>query len=137
MLIDFINYFNKILSLPNDHVSFYQPSSSKMAGTINPRKLIKAQHKIAASKYGCKLIDGQVDKVTRLRDHYENNATEMFILDVMKYSDAKQLSSDQQSKNGIQIRAKRIILANGVYTNIIPLLKVYSKSFELKVKSHF
>ena len=124
--------------LPDDHFSFHQPPSSKMAGVINPRKLIKAQHTIASSKYGCELIDGQVDKITRIKanDDDKSNSTSIFVLDVTKYSDPTTPSLKGISDNITQIRTKRVILATGVYTNITPLLQVSDQHFKTRRKKN-
>ena len=50
----------------HEYLAYHQPPSLRLAGVINPRRLIKAQHTIAGSKFGCHLMDGQVEKVTRL-----------------------------------------------------------------------
>ena len=117
--------------LPNDHFSFHQPPSTKMAGVINPRKLIKAQHTIASSKYGCELIDGQVDKITRIKDNTDdkNDSLSIFVLDVTKYAESVPPPKKDISDQNTQIRTKRIILATGVYTNIKPLLQVSNQHF--------
>ena len=111
--------------LPENHFAYHQSPSTKMAGVVNPRKLIKAQQSIAKTKYGCEFMEGQVDKIARIRQiKKENNGAEFkFVLDVRKYS-ASNSSSTSASVENVQIKAKRIILATGVYTNILPEYQV-------------
>ena len=81
---------------------------------MNPRKLIKAQQSIAKTKYGCDFIEGQVERK-------DNEEEFKFVLDVRRYSDA---NSSSASEEHVQIKTKRIILATGVYTNILPKYQV-------------
>ena len=97
-----------------------------MAGIINPRRLIKAQHEISSSKYGCELMHGQVDKIKRVdvNEKGSNNTNTLFLVDVAKYPTNHSTSSAISTKECVEIYAKRIILANGVYTNILPKFQV-------------
>ena len=106
----------------HEYLAYYQPPSSRLAGVINPRRLIKAQHTIASSKFGCHLMDGQVEKVTRLEIDKEHSITSnsLFQIDIKKYP----ASVVNNHTLHCTVRAKRIILATGVYTNIIPKLQV-------------
>ena len=109
--------------LPNDYFAYHQSPSTKMAGVVNPRKLIKAQQSIASTKYGCEFIEGQVDKITKISQNAkEENCTEpKFTLNVKRYNENDLSSSEQET---FEIRANRIVLANGVYTNILPTYEV-------------
>ena len=106
----------------HEYLAYYQPPSSRLAGVINPRRLIKAQHTIAGSKFGCHLMDGQVEKVTRLEINKEDSITSksLFEIEINKY----QTSNVNNHNLHCTVRAKRVILATGVYTNIIPKLEV-------------
>ena len=48
--------------MPDNYIAYHQPNKS---GYISPRKLVKAQQKIAASKHGCKFINGHVETVEK------------------------------------------------------------------------
>ena len=100
-----------------------------MAGIINPRKLIKAQHEISSSKYSCELINGQVDKIKRVdqNEKSSNDTKNLFLVDVRKYSINHSTSSELSTKEYVQVYARRVILANGVYTNILPVFQVGNK----------
>ena len=106
----------------HDYLAYYQPSSSRLAGVINPRRLIKAQHTIAGFKFGCNLMDGQVEKVTRLGIDKKESTTsnDLFRIEIEMY-EKSQANNDSLH---CTVRAKRVILATGVYTNIIPKLQV-------------
>ena len=106
----------------HEYLAYYQPPSSRLAGVINPRRLIKAQHTIASSKFGCHLMDGQVEKVTRLEINKEDSITSnsLFQIEIKQY----QTSHVNNHTLHCTVRAKRVILATGVYTNIIPKLQV-------------
>ena len=97
-----------------------------MAGVINPRKLIKAQHKISVSKYGCEMIDGQVDKITRIEKNVNDidDMGSLFKLDILRYKTIGPSSTTSGLGQWAQVLAKKVILANGVYTNIIPKYQV-------------
>ena len=113
----------KYHSLPKNHFAYHQSPSTKMAGVVNPRKLIKAQQSIAKTKYGCEFMEGQVDKISKIGqiEKEDNWAESKFVLDVRKYSDS---NSSSASEKHVQINANRIILATGVYTNILPKYQV-------------
>ena len=106
----------------HDYLAYYQPPSSRLAGVINPRRLIKAQHTIAGSKFGCRLMDGQVEKVSRLeistKDSIASNS--LFQIEIKKYETCHVSIQNLYCT----VRAKRVILATGAYTNIIPKLQV-------------
>lgn len=105
-----------------EYLAYYQPPSSRLAGVINPRKLIKAQHTIAGSKFGCRLMDGQVENVTRLEIDKEESITSNNLFKiVIKMYETSHVSNDTMY---CTVRAKRVILATGAYTNIIPKLQV-------------
>ena len=106
----------------HEYLAYHQPPSSRLAGVINPRRLIKAQHTIAGSKFGCHLMDGQVEKVTRLEINKEDSITSnsLFQIEIKQY----QTSHVNIRTLHCTVRAKRVILATGVYTNIIPKLQV-------------
>ena len=106
----------------HDYLAYYQPASSRLAGVINPRRLIKAHHTIAGSKFGCHLMDGQVEKVTRLGIDKKESTTsnDLFRIEIEMY-EKSQTNNDSLH---CTVRAKRVILATGVYTNIIPKLQV-------------
>ena len=109
--------------LPENHFAYHQSPSTKMAGVVNPRKLIKAQQSIAKTKFGCAFIEGQVDKIARITQIEKEviGAEFKFVLDVKRYFDSNSSSAEREH---IKIKANRIILATGVYTNILPKYQV-------------
>ena len=94
-----------------------------MAGVVNPRKLIKAQQSIASTQYGCEFIEGQVDKITKIsQDTKEDDCIgPKFSLNVKRYFEDNLSSKEKET---VEIKTSRIILANGVYTNILPTYEV-------------
>ena len=99
-----------------------------MAGVINPRKLIKAQQKLASSKHGCRLLDGQVERITKMKEdgHNLKFRESYFLVDVSKYVTGSSIEASSTNVS-TQVKTKRVILATGVYTNILPILQVMDK----------
>lgn len=96
-----------------------------MAGVVNPRKLIKAQQSIASTEYGCEFIEGQVDKIIKVNQtaNEENCTGPKFALYIKRYFENNLSSSEKET---FEIRANRIIVANGAYTNILPTYEVHT-----------
>ena len=96
-----------------------------MAGIVNPRMLIKAQQKIAQLKYGCELVDGQVDKVARVDSKCQDidQRKSLFMVDITTYP-LNKIGGDISAGKPMQVLSKKVILAGGVYTNILPVLEV-------------
>lgn len=67
-------------------------------------------------------MDGQVEKVTRLEINKEDSVTpnSLFQMEIKKY----QTCHVNNHTLDCTVRAKRVILATGVYTNMIPKLQV-------------
>ena len=96
-----------------------------MAGIVNPRMLIKAQQKIAQRIYGCELVDGQVDKVARSDSKCKgiDQRQSLFMVDITTYP-MNEIGGNISAEKPMQVLSKKVILAGGVYTNILPVLEV-------------
>ena len=87
-----------------------------MSGHISPRRLVKAQQKIAHLRYGCHFINGRAEDVKK-------HSEEMFIIKTMKYS-TNNADRGTEAAETINIYAKRVIIATGAYANVKPNLQV-------------
>ena len=94
--------------MPENYIAYHQPDK---AGHISPRKLVKAQQKIASLKNGCKFINGCA---THIEKHEE-----LFNIRISKYSD-----SGYGNEEIIIIKARRVIIATGAYANVKPDIQV-------------
>ena len=102
------------MRFPNDYIAYHQPNKS---GHISPRRLVKAQQKIARLRYGCHFINGHAEDVKK-------HAEDMFSINTMKYS-TNNTDRGTEPTTTINIYAKRVIIATGAYANVKPNLKVW------------
>ena len=94
--------------MPGNYIAYHQPDK---AGHISPRKLVKAQQKIASLKNGCKFING-------CANHIEKNE-QLFDIHISKYSDI-----GYGNEEIVIIKARRVIIATGAYANVKPDIQV-------------
>ena len=94
--------------MPENYIAYHQPDK---AGHISPRKLVKAQQKIASLKNGCKFINGCATHIEKQK--------ELFDIHISKYSD-----SGYGNNEIVVIKARRVIIATGAYANVKPDIQV-------------
>ena len=92
--------------MPENYTAYHQPDN---AGHISPRKLVKAQQKIASAQNGCKFIHGHAN-------HIEKDEENMFIIHVTKY--------EGDVEENVIAKARRLIIATGAYANVKPNFQV-------------
>ena len=102
---------HQLFRLPENYMAYHQPNES---GHISPRKLVKAQQKIAFEHNGCKFINGHANSIEKEDD-------EFFIVTVAKYSD------NEENAETTIVQSKRLIIATGAYANVKPDIQVMKK----------
>ena len=94
-------------------MAYHQPNES---GHISPRKLVKAQQKIAFEHNGCKFINGHAKSI-------EKEDNRFFNVTVAKYSE-----NDEENAETIIVQGRRLIIATGAYANVKPDIQVIFKT---------
>ena len=103
---------HQLFRLPENYMAYHQPNES---GHISPRKLVKAQQKIAFEHNGCKFINGHGKSIEKEDD-------DLFNVTVAKYFD-----NDKENAETIIVQGRRLIIATGAYANVKPDIQVMKK----------